>query len=691
MEGEDMKQIKHIRTKMFITILPVVVLALIVVTVISTKTCKSDLTKEKQASMEAELNASLNEISDTLHQVDTMIQTTATAVANTYTTSDKEDYEAMLSGLVQSNGNLLGSGLWFEAYVFDKTEQYFGPYAYREGDQIAITYDYSNSDYDYFSQAYYQSVANGTKEAVLTDPYYDETLNTIMASYTMPIYTSDGTFIGAVTADLTLDTINNIAKEIKIGKQGTAMLCTADGSYLSCADDTLVQNGASMIESENTSLAKAAKEILENEKGTTTYYDGSVKYQIYYDTLELNGWKLMIQIPVSELNETVNQLLTTLTIVCVICIVFASLSIILSVNSISKAIKIVRNFAVSLAEGDFTIQPMTRKGADELANMSTSLNDMFFANKRMIGNIAEESVNLKNSSESLNDSTKELVNEFEKIQQLISEVNEAMMSASAATQQVNASTEEVNSSVTLLGTEIKKDNQTAEDIKQRAQEVEAASQQSFQKASMLSREYQSNLEQSIKNTEVVASIGEMADVIAGIADQINLLSLNASIEAARAGEQGRGFAVVANEIGNLAKQTATAVGSIQQTIQQVQDAFSTLTKDSSSMLAFVVDTVTPDYDHFIQIARQYGKDATSIEELITTTAKMTNNIEMIMNEVTQAIQNIAESAQTTADHSQQIVSSIESMHSVVGNVSDLSVKQEQVANDLHNIVQRFHL
>ena len=77
----------------------------------------------------------------------------------------------------------------------------------------------------------------------------------------------------------------------------------------------------------------------------------------------------------------------------------------------------------------------------------------------------------------------------------------------------------------------------------------------------LSKVHEDNLNKSIENAKVVAMIGTMAEAISSIAEQVNLLSLNASIEAARAGEQGRGFAVVASEIGSLANETSDTVKS----------------------------------------------------------------------------------------------------------------------------------
>ena len=230
-----------------------------------------------------------------------------------------------------------------------------------------------------------------------------------------------------------------------------------------------------------------------------------------------------------------------------------------------------------------------------------------------------------------------------------------------------------------------------EEIKKRAHAIEKTSREAYDYATKLSREYESNLSKSLENAEVVESIGRMAEVISDIAKQINLLSLNASIEAARAGEQGRGFAVVATEIGKMAGNTAEVVEEIQNTIEDVKRAFDMLASDSKSLISFLKDTVTPDYDQFVGVAKQYGEDAVAIEDNSVKISEMAANIEGIMGEVANAVQNIAESTQNTADSSTQIMDTVEDVSRVVGEVSDRAKEQENVAGSLNGVVGKFKL
>ena len=218
-----------------------------------------------------------------------------------------------------------------------------------------------------------------------------------------------------------------------------------------------------------------------------------------------------------------------------------------------------------------------------------------------------------------------------------------------------------------------------------------ASVQSFQESTDLSERYQKNVEESIENAKVVDSIGVLADVIAGIAEQINLLSLNASIEAARAGEQGRGFAVVAGEIGKLASETAKAVDEIKQTIDKIQNSFNGLIKDTDILLQFIMNRVTPDYKSFVEVAEQYGLDAEAITTTTNNIVEKTGFIHQIISEVTDAITNIAESSQEVSTSSAIIMEAIDEASNVVEQVNDKSIEQETVSRELTDIVKTFKL
>lgn len=681
---------KKIGTKMLVVILPVVILAMLLLTAVIGFSSRDIINDQIDSRMQEELSAQSGVMGEDLHTVSSMAQSISRVVATTYQTTSMDTYEKMLGELIQDNDMVSGSGLWFEPYAYQADAEYMGPYVYKDGDQLATTYDYSNAEYNYFAQEYYE-LAKASTEPVFTDPYYDETSDSIMSTCAMPILVNDQ-FIGCVTVDIQLDAITTLIDNIKVGDAGRGMLLTAEGVYIGGAAGDKIQNSVVITEDKDApALAKAAKKILAGDSGETSYKGSDGQINLYYSRVDATGWILIITMPNAELTQPIMQLLAKLFGICIVALIVVALVIIFSVNSISKGLNRVKAFAGSLAEGDFTVDPIQVKTQDELGVMGGSLNAMYDSNKDVISNIAEHATDIDEASTKLRSATTELSENFAEIKKNIEEVNNAMMTTSAATEEVNASTEEVLSNVNLLTEETQNSTAMAQEIRGRAKEVGETSRKSFESASTLAKQFEERLAESIENAKVVSSIEEMANVISEIAEQINLLSLNASIEAARAGEAGKGFAVVASEIGSLATSTAEAVGQIQNTISQVQNAFDSLTKDAQNMLGFVVNDVTPDYSNFVEVAKQYGEDAASIERTAENISNMSDNIKQIMQEVTAAVQSIAEATQDTTEVSGNMTEKVVVVADHVDNVSEMAEKEDVIARELTGVVGRFKL
>lgn len=681
---------KKIGTKMLVVILPVVILAMLLLTAVIGFSSRDIINDQIDSRMQEELSAQSGVMGEDLHTVSSMAQSISRVVATTYQTTSMDTYEKMLGELIQDNDMVSGSGLWFEPYAYQADAEYMGPYVYKDGDQLATTYDYSNAEYNYFAQEYYE-LAKASTEPVFTDPYYDETSDSIMSTCAMPILVNDQ-FIGCVTVDIQLDAITTLIDNIKVGDAGRGMLLTAEGVYIGGAAGDKIQNSVVITEDKDApALAKAAKKILAGDSGETSYKGSDGQINLYYSRVDATGWILIITMSNAELTQPIMQLLAKLFGICIVALIVVALVIIFSVNSISKGLNRVKAFAGSLAEGDFTVDPIQVKTQDELGVMGGSLNAMYDSNKDVISNIAEHATDIDEASTKLRSATTELSENFAEIKKNIEEVNNAMMTTSAATEEVNASTEEVLSNVNLLTEETQNSTAMAQEIRGRAKEVGETSRKSFESASTLAKQFEERLAESIENAKVVSSIEEMANVISEIAEQINLLSLNASIEAARAGEAGKGFAVVASEIGSLATSTAEAVGQIQNTISQVQNAFDSLTKDAQNMLGFVVNDVTPDYSNFVEVAKQYGEDAASIERTAENISNMSDNIKQIMQEVTAAVQSIAEATQDTTEVSGNMTEKVVVVADHVDNVSEMAEKEDVIARELTGVVSRFKL
>ncbi len=688
-----MKHILSIRVKVLLVLIPVIAAAMIIMSQQSAKTCTEIVNNQIEQSMHNSLSSIENSVNGRLDVVESTAKNISDLISNSYKTGvTLEAYEDVLSDIIQENDMVLGSGLWFEPKVFDPDEEYVGPYVTKDGDKINVTMEYSNADYDYFNQEYYQNAKNAKKgEALITDPYYDATSGLIMSTCSTPIYDGDK-YIGCVTVDMELGQINDFISCIKVGKAGNAMLLSSEGVYIAGVSDEILQNANKITEDKNASLAAAGQSVMNTETGDATYTDDTgTEYKMFYSVIPDTGWHIIAQLPATELTEDVDAMTATQNRILIIALIVSSIAVFLIISYITHTIKQVQKFSDHLANGDLTVKELKNKSHDELGSMAQALNNMFRQNRKMIGSIADHSEKMFNSSQGLKDASENLSAKFAEIEASMNKINDATSAASAATEQVNASAEEVNTSMNTLATETNGALATANGIKKRAAEVSEKSRQSSESARALSKQFGEQLAVSIENGKVVDSIGELANLIDGIALQINILSLNASIEAARAGEAGRGFAVVANNIRKLSNETSEAVKNIQDTVEKVQVSFNDLSKNSEGLLSFVNDKVMPDYETLTETAEQYGKDAEYFAGITGKVADMSKDIEQIMGQVGQAIQNIAESSQNTAAESTSVMNSVEDVSDTVKSVSTMSQEQQDIAEDLDNTVKAFNL
>jgi len=114
-------------------------------------------------------------------------------------------------------------------------------------------------------------------------------------------------------------------------------------------------------------------------------------------------------------------------------------------------------------------------------------------------------------------------------------------------------------------------------------------------------------------------------------------------------------------------------------------------KDSKELLGFVTDTVTPDYEIFVDVSKQYGTDANDLEDFSREIADMAESIEKIMLEVTEAVSSISESSQNTAQNSSMIMQVVNEVSTVIQQVSEMVVLNEDVSKDLNKVVGNFKL
>ncbi len=717
-----------IGVKMMAVLLPVIMIAMAVLTMISVNHATDIVNEQIGQRMESELIVQEKEVANYFTTIEEVATTLASTVASTMNFVDVDSnmpedkiiyaqaasdtpedtpvdytkgvvlFEEMVLDVVGGNQDIASAGVFFEPIPYTSistsgTEtdatMYYGAYAQNENGKTILSAKYTAEDgVNYSRQPYFKKSKETTEPFI--EKFYDLGVSAWKIKCIMPVLV-DGEWVACVTVDMLLDEIKNNIDGIQIGENGKAILLFEDGTYIAGTNAKNLARKTKIVDDEDKALAEAGEVVLANDQGVTNFNRDGERYNMYYSTMDSNGWKFIVTIPEAELLESVNEMSGYLVTICVIAVILTAVIVIFEVSLIVRKIKAVNKFAGILAAGDFTTEKIHVKSRDELGVMSESLNTMYGNTKDIIENIAEHSGEIDNSSHRLQVAAQKLSEQFQSIQDSMVGVNEAMMTASAATEEVNASTEEVLSSINMLTNETEQSMGMVNEIKNRAEVIGDNSRRAYSSATELSAQFENKMQITMENAKVVKNIGELASVISEIADQIDLLSLNASIEAARAGEQGKGFAVVAGEIGKLAGDTAKAVDRIQNTIVDVQGAFDDLNDAASDILDFVKNKVTPDYDSFVAVASQYGQDAEEIAHISQNISDMSNTIKHIMTEVTQAIQSIAQASQSTADISNGILSAVEEVNENAADISGMSEDTNKIANKLNEVVGRFKI
>ncbi len=362
-------------------------------------------------------------------------------------------------------------------------------------------------------------------------------------------------------------------------------------------------------------------------------------------------------------------------------------------SDIANPLKLaVENIKV-VAKGDLTtVIPgnfMIRK--DEMGQLASAIYTMQNDLIGLIKEIMMNSESISTSSEELSATVEELSSKTEEIDSAVKEITCGIQETSASSEEITASIEEVDSSINELSGKAAEGSNNANQAKQRATRAEKKGKEAVKKVQSLYEEKKNNMLQAIEDGKVVNNIKIMADSIASISEQTNLLALNAAVEAARAGEQGKGFAVVAEEVRKLAEQSSQEVSGIQDTVEEVWNAFKNLSGSGRDVLKFINEKVHPEFKEFGNIGNQYYSDSDFVSKMSEEIASMSEELTATVNQVSNAVQNTAETTQKFSEHSEIIKTSIDETTKAIVEVSETAQSQAELAEKLNGMIQKFKI
>ncbi|PSV51740.1 methyl-accepting chemotaxis protein [Photobacterium sp. GB-1] len=496
---------------------------------------------------------------------------------------------------------------------------YYGTVA---GQMLRSHPERNRADYDPRTRPWYGDAVNSNKQ-VITTAYQDAITNALLVTIAEPIRHS-GALAGVIGADVLIDQLINDVISLNVGDNAHAMLIDKkNGTFLAHSDKSLllkpIANYSNQLNMGN----------IEQSANTNRLEQISIKgvdKLFYFANIPNSDWIFGLEMDKSTEEASYYSLLTELIITAIVITLIVVMAVAWLVNYLLRDLNRVSKALAEIAngEGDLT-QRLEPRSQDEVGKLALNFN-------QFVGNMHQMVTRLRHVSESLNHQSHITASQAEerstRIQHQQDEINmvaTAINEMAAATQEIAANAENTartsEQTVTASNHGATLVNQSQQSISTLAQEVDTAT-------SVIS-----------ELNHHAQSITTILSTIQGIAEQTNLLALNAAIEAARAGEQGRGFAVVADEVRVLSQRTHASTQEIQQMIETLQKTtgqtvnimedsrhLSETSVDDANAAAVSLSQITTAVTTINDMATQI---ASAAEEQSSVTSEITRNTEGI--------------------------------------------------------------
>jgi methyl-accepting chemotaxis protein len=449
-------------------------------------------------------------------------------------------------------------------------------------------------------------------------------------------------------------------------------------------------NGVPINESDlGEALSSALKKSL-SETGISSFERFNEEFLIAYAPIESVGYGLSLNMPESLVLADSKSIQKTAILIIVLTTILIVILAFFIVNKMTRPILSVANGMTIVASGDLTVDRVSVKANDEIGDLADSFNEMVTNIKKVIETVATTAEQVAASSEELTASAEETKRATEQITGSIQSVASGAELQATSTEDAGRVITDISSKITHISSNIQVTNNMTEETVVAATNGNEIIERSINQMKTIDETTDAASRTINGLGEKSSQIETIVSVIKAIAEQTNLLALNAAIEAARAGEHGKGFAVVADEVRKLAEQSGQASGQISSLIKDIQVEINASISAMKKGKLAVNDGAT--------FVGQAGQAFETISNAITRVSEQMKDVSITITqiragseEMVSSIKTITHISEEASNNTHEVASASEQQHASMEEITTAAHTLSKMAEELQETTRMFRL